>query len=98
MSDTLRIGPLDFDINLVDGLTDQDGIRKLNGHIHYDHCKIELEKRLPPQYQWLTLWHEIIHAILTQYSFDLENEERVVDALANGIVEVLQDNPWLKGK
>jgi hypothetical protein len=92
----VRIGPIDFEVVSVDGLTDAEGSRKLSGHISYDHCKIELEQRISEQAKYLVFWHEVFHAIFTQYGLEPEGEEKLIDALANGIVDFLRDNPTLK--
>jgi hypothetical protein len=41
----------------------------------------------------VTLWHEILHVICSQADINLgEEEEQVVDKIAYGIYQVLQDN------
>lgn len=88
-----RIGPIDFEIVFVERLTDNDRHTKLSGCISYDRCVIEIERQLADQTKNLVFWHEAFHAILTQYGINPEEEERLVDALANGIVDFLHDNP-----
>jgi hypothetical protein len=43
------------------------------------------------------LWHEMFHAILLQGGFR-EHDERLLDILAYGVVRLLQDNEFLRGK
>lgn len=88
----IRIGAIDFQIKVAKDL--RDGDLKLNGWIRYDDSKVLLEKELGPQAEYITLWHEILHGLLTQGGI-AEQEEKIVEVLAHGIVSVLRDNPWL---
>lgn len=45
-----------------------------------------------------TLIHEILHGIVYQWGLELDldtKEEKVVNALSNGLSTVFMDNPWL---
>ena len=44
-----------------------------------------------------TLLHEVLHGICYVYNIGLEHEEeeRIVTTIANGLIQVLQDNPKL---
>jgi hypothetical protein len=47
--------------------------------------------RCTPAAMRKTFWHEAVHAILHEYEFPIENSrEKLVDALAKGIVDVLK--------
>ena len=90
--DSIRIGGTEYPISYVDNL--RNGNELAYGHIDYENCKIELsgtdgtahEKRC------MTLWHEILHGVSEHAGLEIENEEVVVDTLAKGIYQVLQDN------
>lgn len=90
--DSIRIGGTEYPISYVDNL--RHGNELAYGHIDYENCKIELsgtdgtahEKRC------MTLWHEILHGVSEHAGLEIENEEVVVDTLAKGIYQVLQDN------
>jgi hypothetical protein len=43
--------------------------------------------------QWVTLWHEVIHAIAFDRQIDLSEE--VVESVAQSIVQIIVDNPAL---
>lgn len=42
----------------------------------------------------MTLWHEIVHGIVEHANMDIANssEEAIVDTIAKGVYQVLQDN------
>jgi len=43
-----------------------------------------------------TLLHEVLHSIYHAYNmYSEDDEERTVTAMANGLIQVLQDNPAL---
>lgn len=42
-----------------------------------------------------TLIHESLHALWREYSLPPEHEEHIVTCLANGLTQVLRDNPEL---
>ena len=91
--DTVRIGAVDYRIEAVKKLK-REGCR-LWGDIKYNCSRIRIVDKLGPQARRITLWHEIIHGILTQGG-ESKQDERQIDILAHGIVEVLRDNEWLR--
>jgi len=90
----IKIGGMVYQVVEVQGLTNGDKDTKLNGHIKYNDCEICVEAGLSPQAKLQTIWHEIVHGILTQSGAPKQNE-LMIDALAYGIVDVLKNNPWL---
>jgi hypothetical protein len=90
---TVRIGPIDYEMELIEELQTEDG-ESADGWICYADGAIRLDAALHPQLRRVTLWHEILHAILTQTGRQRHNEGEL-DALAHGIVQVLRDNPDL---
>ena len=91
MPKIIRIGGVDYEIRDVDNLN--DGVNVCYGHISFEDSVIELHsKNQNHQKRCVTLWHEILHGIAEHASLDIENEERVIDVLAKGIYQVLQDN------
>lgn len=94
---TVKIGPIVFDVECHEELLGQevDGARRaLNGHIQYDECKIQVRAGMPPQRRYQVLWHEVVHGLLALGGM-YQQDEQMVEVLANGIVMVLQDNPAL---
>lgn len=93
---TIKIGPIDFIVKDVTDLRDEDGA-KLDGSLLHGSCEILLEKSLHPQIKQMTLWHEIIHAILVQAGRREDGQnEGLIDSLAYGIAAVLRRNKEIK--
>ncbi len=94
--DKVKIGGIVFDVVRVHELKHPTDNRRLDGHIIYGKCKIDLDDDMAPQAELQTIWHEIIHGILVQAGCsETADKEDVVDAMAYGIMAVLYDNPQL---
>lgn len=91
----IRIGPVDYRVQEVENLLDDDGVTKLNGHIKHNLTQIFIDKHMDVQTKRVTIWHEVLHGILMQMGFEDQNE-RLVEATSYGIVSALRDNPWLR--
>lgn len=95
MESEIKIGPTRFQITVIENLRDPRNDESLDGHILYGESRIYLNAKLGDQSRRQTLWHEILHAVLVQAGVQ-EHDEQQIDALAYGVVGVLQDNPWLR--
>lgn len=94
--DKVKIGGVLFDIVRVHELKHPSDNRRLDGHIVYGQCKIDIDDGLAPQAELQTIWHEVVHGILVQAGqLEAADKEDVVEALAYGIMGVLYDNPQL---
>jgi len=96
---TVRVGPIDFEIEQIDRLLDDNGKEANEGDADSLGSKIRLERGMSNQRKFTSLWHEILHVILEQTgnsAKDEELEERICDALSNGVAQVLRDNPALR--
>ena len=91
---TIRIGPIDYEYALVEGL--RNGNDKINGQISYNDCCVEIEACLSDQAKRQTLWHEIIHGILTHAGIKSDEKEDLCEAISFGVMAVLRDNPELR--
>ena len=97
----IRVGALVFQIELKQDLsknTDEEGA------YYEDQKLIVLDKGLieiGDRYSCILAWHEIQHAIFNQYSLVDANEEKIIHAFSQGVVQVLGDNPkflqWMLG-
>ena len=90
----VKIGGIDYEVIEEHNLFAYDGTTRLNGHIVYDKCQIRIDDTLDPQAKNQTMWHEILHGILTHAGID-EQSETHIDIIAYGIIQVLRDNPDL---
>ena len=74
---------------------------KAQGEFFEEAGKIGLKESAIPSIQGVnTLLHEILHGIVYQYGMvqtmeKFDKEEKIVNTLTNGIMNVFVDNPWL---
>ncbi|MBQ2269377.1 MAG: hypothetical protein II338_03925 [Bacteroidaceae bacterium] len=92
--DSVRIGGVEYAVSYVDNL--RHGNQIAYGHISFDDNVIELSGTdgTGHQKRCQVLWHEIIHGIVEHANMDVVNsdEEAIVDTIAKGVYQVLQDN------
>lgn len=90
--DSVRIGGVEYAVGYVENL--RHGSDIAYGHIDFENCRIELSSTdgVAHEKRCLILWHEILHGICEHAGLEVKNEEVVVDTLAKGIYQVLQDN------
>jgi len=89
----IRVGSFDIKIklqhNLSDMSCDEGSYIESEQTILLDKSLIELKN----SYSLALVWHEICHAIFSQYSLSGQVEEITVNSFSQGIVQVLRDNP-----
>ena len=88
----IRVGSGDYKIYKRGGLVTEDGTGAL-GKAQHIRNRIVLSSGYKRQRTYRTFWHELIHCIESERGLDLE--EREVDQIAMGIVELFKDNPHL---
>lgn len=92
--ESIRINGVDYKIVYVPALN--DGTSVAYGFIDFENSTIELNpERQAHQRMCATLWHEILHGIAFTMGIREtmgDDEEKIVDAFARGIYQVLQDN------
>lgn len=88
---TIRAGPTDFKV-----VWDAELLRALNRYSQTDDAKAEVtfDPDLSIQKGRIAVLHENIHMI--DEAFQLGLKEREVTLLANALVMLFRDNPWLK--
>lgn len=91
---TIKVGGIQFKIVIDGDLRDSEG-NKLDGWARPSKSEILIQSGLNPQYARVVLIHEILHTILV--ASGRYPKEAVVDTVAYGIVQVLQENPLLVG-
>ena len=91
----VRIGAIDYEIKIVPSTADalQPG---LIGKIDENTQIITLQEGAE-QSMLCTFLHEIVHGILYNagYGGNCEHDERLVDAMAHGLLMLVRDNPTL---
>ena len=90
--DKIRIQGMEYGIEQVAGLS--NGINRLLGEVQHATLRIRLDAEQEPQRAAVTLWHEILHAVIEHAGLDLgtDVEERVADTMAFGVYQILEDN------
>lgn len=95
----VSLGSIVYDIELVDGLLDDERSKKLNGQISINDATIRIEEKSNPQTQAMVLFHEIVHHIMmvTGHESDVRPDvaESFIDALSGGFLATLRLNPDL---
>ncbi|MBP3633152.1 MAG: hypothetical protein J6J43_01095 [Oscillospiraceae bacterium] len=91
---SVRIAGVEYEVKEVPGLN--NGTSMAYGNINWDECVIKLsaDAGMSHARKCEVLWHEILHGLLHRVGLQPENEEHLVDMLAKGIYQVLQDNDW----
>lgn len=90
----IQIGPIAYQIVDVDELYGPDGRRC--GECDAGKARIRIDTEIDPQVREVTIWHEVFHAILFGAGIPCDqHDERQIDALAYGLVQVMHDNPTI---
>lgn len=87
----LRIGGINYKIAYQPNIKSEDG-KLLYGDICYETSTIRINEDHSGPVQLATLLHEAIHGILNHAAIT-DHDERTVEIVANGMNQVLMDNP-----
>lgn len=63
------------------------------GECDYSKLTISIAKTMPPEVRKATILHELFHAFVDSSGLKIEDEESVVDTLANQLLFFIQNNP-----
>lgn len=102
MIKSIRIGPFIYSVKYVNGFisehTTEDGNHfTQTGLIDQPNQEIQISNNTKPDYQTITLFHEIIHGILYNGGFkDQDQLESLIEAISIGFYGVLKNNPQLR--
>ncbi len=90
--ESIRIGGIDYSVKYVPNLNDSR--RVVYGQIDFKTCVIKFNSAIEQsaQARCIVMWHEILHGIAEHANLEIEDEENVIDTLAKGVYQVLQDN------
>lgn len=89
LPETVKIGPITYTVREVDQIDDTP-IRM--GQFNNLTAELLLRRSLPDDVKLVTFWHECLHA-LCDVSGQKQNE-RQVDALSHGLVQLFESNGW----
>ena len=89
----VKIGAQVFEIKRECELKDKDV--DLSGHIKYGSSEILIDSELDKFSTRQVLWHEVVHGILTHAGIR-DEDEKLVDILSYGIIQVLEDNKEIR--
>lgn len=90
--DQIKVGPVVYQVKVVEGLENGDG-ESLWGQAFHKAHEIRLSTNHTKESRFLTTWHEVIHVFESVYGLNLPEE--TVTILGAAICQVLQDNPAL---
>lgn len=95
--DKVKIGYKTFDVIPWDEESNKvSGSRRSLGETHFGPSQIFVDTTGKGEETANTLLHEILHGIYHIYNIQQgDEEERVVNTFANGMIQVFQDNPDL---
>lgn len=93
----INIGGFDYTVEENNDIAEQGS---LFGSTHHNSQKIFIKPNTTKQQKTATLIHEVMHVIwfntgLRSRDNIREHEEEIIDALSNGIYQVLKDNKGL---
>ena len=95
LPDTIKIGLRTYTLEVKDVVTNSDDV--LWGLCDRASGKIEITQHHDLPVMQDTLVHEVLHAVYDDRGLEKgDEEERIVKALATGLVQVLVDNPKLR--
>ena len=88
----VKILGIDYKIELHEYVNDDNAL----GLINYNTMTIKLKEDLPEHAQKSVLMHECVHAMLDILKLhDLNTNEDIVDALAHGMLSIIENNEFL---
>ncbi|WP_458098596.1 hypothetical protein [Roseomonas sp. WA12] len=93
----IRIGPFDYAVSPADVVAAREN--DYDGQIHRGRLTIVVDPTIAPQRQAEVLLHEVLHGVWFSQGIpgSDEEEERAVNGLGLGLLQVLRDNPALLG-
>lgn len=88
----VKVGGWEYSIRLVPNLLAEDGFSKLAGSVYGSENRIDIEKNMSVEKQWQVLWHELLHAFLSNAGYHDAHSESIIDAISMQITWVLSQN------
>lgn len=96
MITSVRVGPIVYDVSVVDELHLMDGDTKIRymGLESKTEAYIKVCSGMKPAIEAVTLLHEILHAVYDNAGAT-EHSEETIDFIAHGIADIIRQNPLL---
>lgn len=91
LPETVQIGPVTYTVK-EEARTATEGYY---GQIIFSESMITLTPGMSDSLKLITLWHEILHALLHQAGLK-DHDEHVIVPISFGIVDILENNPQLR--
>ena len=90
--ESIRIGGVEY--RVVYEPNARAGNNLVFGKIDFDNSQIVISETdgTGHEHRCMTMLHEVLHGIIWHASAEFENEERIVEVMAKGLYQVLQDN------
>jgi Zn-dependent peptidase ImmA (M78 family) len=95
MISTVKIGSLDYSVNLVADLKRPEDDAMLYGYVSHINQRIDVEQNMTIPTQKIALLHETLHGIMHQSGIISDDEESIVIAISHGLYALLRNNPEL---
>lgn len=95
MISKVKIGSLDYGVNLVSDLKRPEDDHMLYGYITHLQQRIDVEEKMTVPMQKISLLHETLHGIIHQSGIIEDAEENLVIAMSHGLYALLRNNPEL---
>lgn len=91
---SVKINHINYDVKVTDKPIIINNSSNYAGCIDFEKSEIKINSSLSKYKKIETLWHEILHGIVDLYNmnFKEDDEERIVDLIAKGVLSVLQNN------
>lgn len=90
LPESIKIGPMHYSVETREGLRSAKD-QLLLGQIDFEELKIKLDASMRQEVQAVVFWHEIMHGVLYQAGRPEWEDERLIDALAYGMVDLLHN-------
>lgn len=87
----VKIGGLEYSVELVKGLENRELNPYLAGQIDYTKLVISVDEKFPKALRDQVLVHEITHGILVEAGYP-DHEEEQADRISRVLYQVLKDN------
>jgi len=96
MIKNVKVGCYEFEVIETEDPIIIENNSNYSGCVDYHDIKIKIMSKLANSYKYQILWHELLHVLISYFDIDFknDNEEKIIDCLARGILMILKDNEF----